>query len=175
MTEGVRRAVEGDLAQLGALAAIAVDEQAEARGGHVWSHREAPPIPAEDVLGAALGNPEALVLVGTIDDVAVGYAMARTEPLRNGELLGVISDIFVLEGAREVGVGEVLLEAVVSWAVEQGCSGVDATVLPGNRQTKNFFESAGFTARAIVVHRRLTGVETEFLDEGDERDERDDP
>jgi hypothetical protein len=36
-----------------------------------------------------------------------------------------------------------------------GCVGIDALALPGNRQTKNFFESFGFTARAIVVHRRL--------------------
>ncbi len=168
MIEAVRRAVEDDLAQLGALAATAVAEQVEARGGHVWSQREAPAIPAEGGLRAALEHPEALVLVGTIDDVVVGYAAARIETMRNGERLGVISDIFVLESAREVGVGEALLEAVLSWAVAQGCSGVDSTVLPGNRQTKNFFESAGFTARAIVVHRRLEHVRTE-LDEPDDR------
>jgi hypothetical protein len=37
----------------------------------------------------------------------------------------------------------------------RGCSGVDATALPGNRATKNFFEESGFTARLLVMHHRL--------------------
>jgi hypothetical protein len=32
---------------------------------------------------------------------------------------------------------------------------VDALVLPGHREGKNFFERFGLTARAIVVHREL--------------------
>lgn len=167
MIEAVRRADNDDLAQLSALAAMAVAEQAEARGGHVWSNREAIPIPADPVLASALGDPEALLLVGTIDDTVVGYARARIEDLRNGERLGVISDIFVMENAREVGVGELLIETVVAWAVEQGCSGVDATVLPGNRQAKNFFETARFTARAIIVHHRLVDGGARSVDDGD--------
>jgi hypothetical protein len=47
------------------------------------------------------------------------------------------------------------MEAVLAWCDERGCFGVDALALPGNRETKNFFESFGLVARAIVVHRRL--------------------
>ena len=36
-------------------------------------------------------------------------------------------------------------------------AGVDATALPGDRLTKNFFESNGFTARLLIMHRRLDG------------------
>jgi hypothetical protein len=47
------------------------------------------------------------------------------------------------------------MEAVLAWAGERGCVGVDALALPGSRETKNFFESFGLVARAIVVHRDL--------------------
>jgi len=48
-----------------------------------------------------------------------------------------------------------LLDYVIEWATERHCVGVDSLVLPGNRETKNFFESFGLVARAIVVHRAL--------------------
>ena len=47
------------------------------------------------------------------------------------------------------------MDAVLAWAGEQGCVGVDALALPGDRATKNFFETFGLVARAIVVHRDL--------------------
>jgi L-amino acid N-acyltransferase YncA len=70
----------------------------------------------------------------------------------------VIDDLFVEGEAREVGVGEEMTKVVVEWCEERGCRGIDANVLPGDRATKNFFESFGFTARAITVHRRLPGA-----------------
>jgi GNAT superfamily N-acetyltransferase len=155
--EGARLATDADLPQLSAMAAEAVAEQAASRGGAVWSRREARPVPAEPSLRAALADPGRLVLVGTVESTVVGYAVAHVEALRDGERLGVIDDVFVLAGAREVGVGEALVESVLTWCREQGCRGVDALALPGNRHTKNFFESFGFTARAIVVHRPLDG------------------
>ena len=153
--EGARPATAEDLPQLAALAAEAVAEQAEARGGRVWSQRESRPLPAGPSLGSALADARYLVLAGTIDDAAVGYAVARLDELRNGEALGVVEDIFVLPGARAVAVGEALIDLVLAWCRGHGCTGIDALVLPGNRDTKNFFETFGFTARAIVVHHRL--------------------
>ena len=95
------------------------------------------------------------MLAGTVDDVVAGYAVARLEELRDGEVLGVLTDIFVEREARAVGVGEALVDCVTEWCEGHGCIGIDALALPGNRDTKNFFETFGFTARAIVVHRRL--------------------
>ena len=153
--EAVRRATVDDLPVLAALTASAVDEQRESRGGAVWSVREAREVPAETSLQASLGDPSQLVLAGTIDDVVVGYAAVRTEELRDGTTLGVITDIYTEAGAREVGIGELLVDEVIAWCTERGCRGVDALALPGNRETKNFFETAGLVARAIVVHKKL--------------------
>ena len=45
------------------------------------------------------------------------------------------------------------MQALVDWCGARGCFGVDSLALPGDRHTKNFFESFGLVARAIVVHR----------------------
>ena len=155
MHEAARPATAADLARLATLADEAVAEQRESRGGSVWSRREARALPAEASLAEDVADPDVLVLAGTIDDAVLGYAVVRLEPLRGGEVLGVVTDIYVEPEARAVGVGEVLLDAVLAWCTERGCCGVDALALPGNRETKNFFETFGFTARALVVHRRL--------------------
>ena len=153
--EAARPATGDDVPRLAELVAEAVAEQAEGRGGRIWSAREARAVPADASLAELVADPGALVLAGTIDGTIVGYAVAVTEELRTGDRLGVVTDVFVDPGARAVGVGEALLDQVVAWCDDAGCIGIDALALPGNRETKNFFESFGFTARAIVVHRRL--------------------
>ena len=77
------------------------------------------------------------------------------EDLETAGRLGRVRGLFVLPDARGVGVGEVMMDQVVRWCREQGCSGIDGYALPGNRATKNFFETFGFTARLLTVHRRL--------------------
>ena len=47
------------------------------------------------------------------------------------------------------------MDDLVAWCRDRGCVGVDSLALPGDRATKNFFESFGLVARAIVVHRPL--------------------
>jgi GNAT superfamily N-acetyltransferase len=153
--EAARPATAEDVPRLGELVAEAVAEQAEGRGGRIWAARETRALPAEASLAALVADPGALVLAGTIDATVVGYAVTVTEQLRTGDVLGVVTDVYVDPGARGVGVGEALLDQVVAWCEAAGCIGIDALALPGNRSTKNFFESFGFTARAIVVHRRL--------------------
>jgi len=64
--------------------------------------------------------------------------------------------IYVDPAAREVGVGENLLAAVAEWAGEHGAGTLDVPVLPGIRESKNFLEGAGFVARLLVMHRRLS-------------------
>ena len=153
--EGARPATCGDLATLARLAEEAVAEQVDERGGVIWASRETRPLPALTSLQESLEDDDQLLLAGTIDEVVVGYAGVRLERLRSGDLLGVVSDLFVEPGARSVGVGEALIEEVLTWCGEHGCCGVDAVALPGNRDTKNFFETFGFTARALIVHRGL--------------------
>jgi ribosomal protein S18 acetylase RimI-like enzyme len=154
--EAARPATPSDLPHLIALASDALAELAPLRGGAVFVHREGRAAPVDDTLRRDLESADATVIAGTIDDTVVGYATGRTEPLRDGTVLGVIDDLYVDEGARSVGVGEAMMGLLLEWFRERGCAGVDATALPGNRATKNFFEESGFTARLLVMHHRLT-------------------
>ena len=72
-----------------------------------------------------------------------------------GERRGVLDLCFVEPGAREVGLGHLLIEQALGWFGSQGCTGVDGTAFPGDREAKNFFESAGFKARLLVMHRPI--------------------
>jgi GNAT superfamily N-acetyltransferase len=155
--EGVRQATEEDLPRLAELARAGIAELEPTKGGAVWAAREGRAEPLEEDLGAALADSAARVVVGTIDAFPVGYAVARVEQLRNGACLGVIDDIFVEDEARGVGVGEAMMADLVAWCIERGCVGIDAMALPGHRQTKNFFEESGFTARKLVMHHVLKG------------------
>ena len=155
MVEAARLASSDDLPRLAELARAAIAELRATKGGELWARREARAEPVEQSLAADLADDGTLVLAGTIDDTIVGYAVAATEELSDGSLLARVTDLYAEPEAREVGIGEVLLDAIVKWATERHCVGIDSLVLPGNRETKNFFESFGLVARAIVVHRPL--------------------
>ena len=92
------------------------------------------------------------ILVGLVDSVLVGYVVVRIVEPRAGTKLAIVNDLFVLPEARGVGVGRALLDVVVEISQSAGCIGLSARALPGDRATKNFFESFGLVARSIDVH-----------------------
>jgi GNAT superfamily N-acetyltransferase len=148
--------MEADIPHLVALVGAAIEEKRGQKGGALWARREGRPAPQEAALRSALESSDQEVAVGTLDAVVIGYGVVRLEKLLDGGLLGVIDDIYVDRGARAVGVGETLMNHLIDWCRARGCFGVDSLALPGDRETKNFFESFGLVARAIVVHRPLS-------------------
>jgi GNAT superfamily N-acetyltransferase len=147
----VRQAVDDDAESLSFLEALAIADLRDARGGqaHVlvdgsgWS------------LASRRHQPDAVVFAALIDDAVIGYAVVSFRKLDGGDAAGRIEAIYVEAEAREVGVGEELLNAAIAWCRERSCVLLDAVALPGDRHTKNFFETFGMVARAIVVSRRL--------------------
>jgi GNAT superfamily N-acetyltransferase len=154
--EGVRPAAEADVPRLAELAEAAIDELTAGRGGAVWARHAARRPPLVPELARQVAAPDHLVVAGTVDEVVMGYGVARYDVLADGGRLGVVTDLFTETGCRELGIGEAMMHALVAWCREEGCFGVDSLALPGDRHTKNFFESFGLVARAIVVHRALT-------------------
>jgi ribosomal protein S18 acetylase RimI-like enzyme len=132
------------------IAATMVDQ----RGGALFLRRESGGSAVERAR-VLLDDDQAVVLVGTYDDVIFGYAIGRVEELDDGGLLGRIDDLAVMAEAREAGIGEALMNQLVDVFTARNCFGVDSRALPGDRQTKNFFESFGLKARLLVVHRSL--------------------
>jgi ribosomal protein S18 acetylase RimI-like enzyme len=171
--EEARPAGSDDVSAIVGLARAAVAELTAQRGGAVWARREARQEPIEPGVAAAVeaAGPDAAALVGTIDGTVVGYAFSRIELLPGGERLAVVSDLYVDPGARGVGVGEALMDALVEHATARGAIGIDAIALPGDRATKNFFESFGLKARAIAVHRALGAAQATTPVEGNQEGE----
>jgi GNAT superfamily N-acetyltransferase len=153
--EAARAAHPDDLARIVELAEQLRAELASMKGGALWLEREAWPTPLETSYSRLLDADDAHVSVGTIDDAVIGYGVAVIETLRSGAALGRVTDLFVEEGARAVGVGECIAADLLTFCVERGCVGVDALALPGHRDAKNFFERNGFTARSLTMHRTL--------------------
>ena len=150
-----RRATADDLVDLVDLAEAAIAEKRDQKGGAVWARRESRGLPVRPSLEAALAADDQAAVLGLFHGATVGYGVVRVDTLADGGRLGVVEDLFVDPGAREVGLGEALMDWMLAWCREQGCFGVDSLALPGDRLTKNFFESFGLVARAIVVHRAL--------------------
>jgi GNAT superfamily N-acetyltransferase len=157
--EACRPAGVADVPRLAELNRAVIEELSPMRGGGIWKAREARQEPIEEALEDLLDDPDARVLVATIDGTVVGYAAAHLEHLADGSVLGVIDDIFVEDGARQVGLGELMINDLMAWCVERKCVGMDAMALPGHRATKNFFEESGFTARQLVMHHRFAQEE----------------
>jgi GNAT superfamily N-acetyltransferase len=145
-----RRATSADAASLLELDVAARRLVATQRGGPLLLAHDIRPFEPD-----SLDDPDRLVVVGTIDGVPVGYAVAALSSVDGGATLAVLDALFVDPDAREVGVGEAMMDLVLEWCIARGAIGVDAVALPGDRATKNFFETFGLTARAIVVHRPL--------------------
>lgn len=163
--EACRPAAPRDLERIAALAREMRAELEVMRGGAVWAAREARPEPLVDGYAGLLDRADARLIVGTIDDVIVGFGAAQIERLRDGTVLGVVTDLFVEPPARAIGVGETINDDLIDFCRGHQCIGIDAWALPGHRATKNFFEESGFTARAIIMHHRLDETASESEDE----------
>jgi len=154
--EHARAARADDIGEIARLAHLLLDELEPTRGGAIWSRRERRNGPYDAAYGDLLGRDDTFVVVGTVHDVVVGFGVVLLETLRDGGVLGIVTDLFVHPEARSVGVGEAMVGRIVAFCTEHDCVGIDALVLPGHRAAKNFFEESGFTARALVMHHKPT-------------------
>jgi GNAT superfamily N-acetyltransferase len=151
--EAARPAQEADRAACAELLGTALLGAQSMRGGTALAGTASP----EQLLDRWMSkDPEAALIVGEFHHVVVGVAAATTFVRHGAEApSGRMECCFVEEGARGVGVGTALIDAVVAWCVNKGCKDMDAMALPGDRSTKQRLEAAGLTARLLVLNRRL--------------------
>jgi GNAT superfamily N-acetyltransferase len=143
----VREATHDDVPVINALAVAAAAGLDHERGGALHRTHDLDGFEPQSFVGAT-GR---VVIVGLLDLALLGYACVETV----GNRQALLRALYVDPEAREVGLGESLMHAVLAWCRAQGCVGVDAVALPGDRETKNFFETNSLVARAIIVHRDL--------------------
>ena len=156
LTSDSARAARPD--EIGTVAGLAREARQEAlkyRGGERWLVTEAASEPLEEHFSGLLTDPEAVLVVGIWEDSLVGYGWARRLVRLDGSPIARIEELFVTPDARSVGVGESLFDALLMWSRDQELVAIDAFVLPGHREAKNFFETFKMTAHALIVHTRI--------------------
>lgn len=133
----------GELARLEAEARTAIVDQ---RGGAAHLAE----VSAVGEWASLLHRTDRHVVVGTIDDIVVGYLELVIEPPR-----AQVRQVYVHPEARELGLGDEMLTLATRTAVAAGCTVLEGSALPGDRDTKNLYERAGIVARKIIVSRPL--------------------
>ena len=141
MLESVRPLTADDIPVVEQLEAEARAALEPVRGGAARL-AELPPADWADAVGRAW--------VATIDDVVLGYL----EAVFHGATAEV-RQVYVDPEAREGGLGDELVATAMAAARAAGCTALEGTALPGDRETKNLYERAGVVARLIVVSKKL--------------------
>jgi GNAT superfamily N-acetyltransferase len=153
MDLAIRNAVNADIPRLVALYRELEAEQVVKKP--IWALTDGLDERFELGFHHAMVDDESWLVVGSIDDVIVGFAWATVDPMLHragGKRIGRIRLIFTEPEARGVGVGHLMLESLLSELRTIGITHFDAPVGPGQRATKNFFEAHGFAARSIIMH-----------------------
>ena len=149
-----RRANVDDLDELERLYRLLAEEMTPL--SHMWPLADGLAEPLRESLATVVADAETVAVIGEIDDVPFGFLVASLEgmlPQAGGRQVGSIRLVFVHQPAREVGMGEAMLDFALAELRAVGVSTFDAHVLPGHRLVKNFFEAGGFKARSIVMSR----------------------
>ncbi|MDH3295288.1 MAG: GNAT family N-acetyltransferase [Acidimicrobiia bacterium] len=165
--ESARGATKEDVGRLVCIARNHARSLAGERGADLLLRRELA-FGRDDLdahLRQAIDDKNQLLVVGTIDGIVFGYGHVVFEVLKDGAVLARLEQLLVEPEGREVGVGEAMMNFVIAEARRRGSIGIDGRALPGDRETKNFFESFGLKARQLVVHLSLTDDATPPVDE----------
>ena len=153
MHEGARLATISDADAIVKIRDDQLETIVDERGGNLFVHREMGNTPVDLRLKAALADEDKFVVVGTYGDVVFGYGWVSIVTLDDGSLLGQAVEFVVDAKIRKTGIGEAMMDLIIEKLTKRGCIGVDSFALPGDRNTKNFFESFGLKARMLTVHR----------------------
>lgn len=143
---GARVASAGDGPAVAGLRHLAREDVLGKRGGEQFAESEM----AGPPLDISTDSSEGEVVVGTIGDDVVGVATLVVSGRR-----ARLVEFFTHPEARGVGVGHAMLTEAIELARRRNCTDLDSYALPGDRDTKNFFESHAMKSRLLIVHRAL--------------------
>lgn len=107
------------------------------------------------VAGALSGD--SVVLLARDGQAIVGHLVGRlygpgsVHPVRGAEL----ESIHVYPGHRGGGIGSLLVEAFLTWAVEHGAVRASVTAYSANEAALRFYARHGFAARSVILDRPL--------------------
>jgi ribosomal protein S18 acetylase RimI-like enzyme len=156
----VRRAASADLASLGRLAALLVQEHHDFDGRRFLAATNRTPDDYASFLRSQLDDPDIVVLVAENDGGVIGYAYAAIEGYDYMSLRGpaaVLHDLIVDPEHRGRGVGRLLLNATLSYLTSRGAPRVVLSTAERNVSAQRLFERMGFRRTMVEMTRELDG------------------
>ena len=154
MSDSARLAEDEDLASFLHLHALSRSGIEGHRGSALWLERRSLNAESNDLFDQLLVDDRYGCILGLFDDCPFGFLIAEITELY-GEISVDIHEVFVEKDAREVGIGESMMECLIDWAKKKSAKSITSRALPGDRELKNYFERYGITARLIEVERIL--------------------
>ncbi len=133
----------------------AISELKNKRGGEVLLNLDSFSEDSSENFSYWFDSSDHRIFTGLFGDAVVAYGVLEFSKTNDNQKIASIKEIFVLKDARSVGVGESVIHSITNEAIEHNAIGIDSFALPGDRETKNFFETQGMVARLIHVYRPL--------------------
>ena len=84
-----------------------------------------------------------------------GSTIMATLTVHIDSTVASIEHVYVVPESREVGLGDALIQTLLSELRTRGVQSVEAQALPGDRGMKNLFERHGLIAQTILVGKSL--------------------
>ncbi len=88
-----------------------------------------------------------VIYVAEMEGEVVGFMLARIKRVpayMGGVLVGELSDMWILDKARRLGIGDKLSRLSMAWLREQGAHSVEIQVLRDNEASWKLYERMGF-------------------------------
>lgn len=155
----VRRATSADLASLGRLGALLVQEHHDFDGPRFLAASNRTPDDYASFLGSQLADPDVVVFVAD-HGMVIGYAYAALEGYDYMSLRGpaaVLHDLIVHPEHRGRGVGRLLLNATLLYLEARGAPRVVLSTAAQNVSAQRLFERMGFRRTMVEMTRELDG------------------
>jgi ribosomal protein S18 acetylase RimI-like enzyme len=84
-----------------------------------------------------------------------GSTVMASLTVRIDSTVASIEHVYVVPDSREVGLGDALIQTLLSELRTRGVQSIEAQALPGDRGMKNLFERHGLIAQTILVGKSL--------------------
>ena len=93
-------------------------------------------------------------VVASVENADVGFCAGRIRPMPSyygGGYAGYISDVFVFESARGLGVGKLLVDSGVRWFRERDVQRIELNVVWKNEQALRFYRRLGWVEDVVQL------------------------
>jgi len=125
----------------------------EADAHLISEHKDASSTEASLYRGRIRSSTDAGVALSYV--AGFGSTVMASLTVRIDSTVASIQHVYVVPDSREVGLGDALIQTLLSEMRTRGVKSIEAQALPGDRGMKNLFERHGLIAQTILVGKSL--------------------